>query len=446
MRSIVKFFTPVKVAGLLAAFVVMALAPHDAEARNPKFMPVPDLLAAAEGGAPAAQYYLGLRYETGDGLPQDYKRAAQWYEASATQGQVQAIFEMAMLNAMGRFTQHSQTAADQSRAWFDKLEGAGVVIDNKYFIRRDGIERKDVSDAAARIDWLRRTSESGHRLAQRYLGYQYDMGKLGGTPNCGEAARWYEKAALQGDVYSQERMGMLSVACNAFPADEARSAYWFRKAAEQGNIGAQISISAAYRFGKGVERDETLAAYWMAQAAEGGSAVAQKYIGDRYLEGNGVPRDRALALSWYEKSAAQGYDRGIAARDAMLRQSGAATPSAVETVAMLAALWVAFEAIDDITRPEAEPSPHSSFVTEAINQCRNEVHRRMVRCYSSMTIPGCTMTGQCTYEWTCQTGNKGRGKCSPRGRYTDEHVDYYCDPLVGDKYSKKDNVYDASCH
>ena len=35
--------------------------------------------AAAEQGHAAAQFSLGLQYDNGDGVPQDYREAAHWY-------------------------------------------------------------------------------------------------------------------------------------------------------------------------------------------------------------------------------------------------------------------------------------------------------------------------------------------------------------------------------
>ena len=40
----------------------------------------------AEAGNPHAQYFLGLMYGTGDGVPQDYQLAYMWYNLVAAQG------------------------------------------------------------------------------------------------------------------------------------------------------------------------------------------------------------------------------------------------------------------------------------------------------------------------------------------------------------------------
>lgn len=48
----------------------------------------------ALGGSPSAQYDLGLRYLTGDGVEKNEKTALKWINASATNGNAQAIKKM----------------------------------------------------------------------------------------------------------------------------------------------------------------------------------------------------------------------------------------------------------------------------------------------------------------------------------------------------------------
>ena len=40
----------------------------------------------AEAGDEVAQYNLGIMYENGEGVPQDYKEAVKWYRLAAEQG------------------------------------------------------------------------------------------------------------------------------------------------------------------------------------------------------------------------------------------------------------------------------------------------------------------------------------------------------------------------
>lgn len=56
----------------------------------------------AEQGDARAQFYLGLLYENGDGVPTDYAKARQWYEKSAAQKGANAQFYLGLMCAFGR--------------------------------------------------------------------------------------------------------------------------------------------------------------------------------------------------------------------------------------------------------------------------------------------------------------------------------------------------------
>ena len=48
----------------------------------------------AEEGDVDAQYYLGVLYDNGYGVPQDYKEAVRWYKLAAEQGVAEAQFNL----------------------------------------------------------------------------------------------------------------------------------------------------------------------------------------------------------------------------------------------------------------------------------------------------------------------------------------------------------------
>lgn len=85
-----------------------------------------------------------------------------------------------------------------------------------------------------------------------------------------------------------------------------RSARWYRKAAEQGNAEAQYCLGLCYYGALGVELDDTEAVKWFRLAAEQGIPDAQKALGDMYLCGYGVKADDGEALDWYRKAFANG--------------------------------------------------------------------------------------------------------------------------------------------
>ena len=57
---------------------------------------------AAEQGSAKAQHSLGYMYETGQGVPQDYKQAVIWYQKAAEQGHSIALSLLGILYVEGK--------------------------------------------------------------------------------------------------------------------------------------------------------------------------------------------------------------------------------------------------------------------------------------------------------------------------------------------------------
>ena len=55
----------------------------------------------AEAGDPRAQYQVALMYYRGEGLPQDYDKAALWYRRAAERGDVDAQLNLGLMHAQG---------------------------------------------------------------------------------------------------------------------------------------------------------------------------------------------------------------------------------------------------------------------------------------------------------------------------------------------------------
>ena len=56
---------------------------------------------AAEQGDSDAQFNLGVSYDTGQGVPQDYKTAVKWYRLSAEQGDSDAQYNLGLMYYYG---------------------------------------------------------------------------------------------------------------------------------------------------------------------------------------------------------------------------------------------------------------------------------------------------------------------------------------------------------
>ena len=79
----------------------------------------------AEQGDPSAQFYLGLLYEKGAGVPQDYTAARKWYEKAAAQGYVMAQTSLGVLYEKGAGVPQDYTVA---RKWYEKAAVRGYAM------------------------------------------------------------------------------------------------------------------------------------------------------------------------------------------------------------------------------------------------------------------------------------------------------------------------------
>ena len=79
---------------------------------------------AAKQGNADAQYKLGVMYENGQGVEQDYRRAAQWYEKAALQGHAQAQYQLGNLYLEGLGVAEDMDAAE---TWWQHAAAQGVI-------------------------------------------------------------------------------------------------------------------------------------------------------------------------------------------------------------------------------------------------------------------------------------------------------------------------------
>jgi TPR repeat protein len=134
-----------------------------------------------------AQFYVGLMYDDGRKVPQDYKEALKWYRLAAEQGYADA----------------------QMNLGFMYYKGHGVPQDYK---------------EAARL--YRLLSKQGFARAQYKLGGMYAEGE--GVPqDYKEAARLYRLSAEQGYAFAQYFLGWMYAEGEGVPEDYASAHMWW---------------------------------------------------------------------------------------------------------------------------------------------------------------------------------------------------------------------------
>ncbi|MDB6064502.1 MAG: repeat-containing protein [Pedosphaera sp.] len=243
------------------------------------------LIQAAEQDHAEAQYLLGLYYQEGKGVRQDYAEAAKWFVKSAKLGNADAAAALGLLYQ----------------------EGLGMEQDH-----------------AKALKWYRQGAEGGSSDAEFGLGFCYSEG-MGVKENKKEALKWFIKAAEQGHEVAAYNLGTAYTHGHGAEIDHAEAARWFAQAAEAGSAGAQYSLDVLYEKGHGVPQDLAKAAELYEAAAERDDARAQSNLGLLYTNGKGVPQDFQKAVEWYHKAIENG-NLVAASNLAVLYQRGHGVP------------------------------------------------------------------------------------------------------------------------
>ena len=123
---------------------------------------------AADQGHADAQFELGVKYETGEGVPQDDAEAVRWYRLAAEQGYVGA----------------------QHNLGFAYRTGAGVPQDDTEAVR-----------------WFRLAAEQGHADAQFALAVGFAEG-LGVSQDDVQAYLWYTVAYVTYQTGDEREMAV----------------------------------------------------------------------------------------------------------------------------------------------------------------------------------------------------------------------------------------------
>ena len=153
----------------------------------------------AEAGDARAQYYLGIMYTNGEGVPEDDRQAAFWFQKSARQGNAQAQYHLGILYA----------------------NGTGVP-----------------EDAPQAVSWFRKSAEQGNTRAQFNLGVMYEFGE-GVSEDDRQAVSWYRQAAEQGHARAQFGLGLMYANGAGISQDNIQAYAWFNLAAAGGDARVQ---------------------------------------------------------------------------------------------------------------------------------------------------------------------------------------------------------------
>ncbi len=228
---------------------------------------------AARAGDPRGALYVGVLYDSGIGVPRDYRQAVQWYRQAAADGSAVAAFNIGVMYDGG-----FGVAADQAEAaaWYEKAAAAGFARAqyNLALLYESGSGVPLDRERAAEL--YRSAAQHGISAASEHLAAMREPGeRFRHSPHehnsrrkdTETASRETEAAKGEPDNAMHAFEHAQQVLLTRGAADAGRAARLFRRAAEGHNAVAEYDLGYCYEHGLGVTANPAKAASWYRRAA-----------------------------------------------------------------------------------------------------------------------------------------------------------------------------------
>jgi len=172
-------------------------------------------------------------------------------------------------------------------------------------------EKRLIVDYKESAKWFRKAAEQGHVEAQCRLGAYHLKGLGDVEKDNNEAMKWFRKAAEQGHAEAQHELGVFYLkGLGDAILNEAMQLLF--KAADQGYARAQFVLGTVYEHGiLSVDVDSEEAVKWYTKAAIQDHSRAQLKLGSCYYYGSGIGMDLEVAKKWVEAAIDNGNDDAV---------------------------------------------------------------------------------------------------------------------------------------
>jgi TPR repeat protein len=226
-----------------------------------------------EKNDPKAMTLLGELYADGLGVPNDDKKANDWYKLAAARGDREATFALAMFRLTGRAGTADRKEGARLLGEAAKLGHIIAAYDLALLYLEGQLLPQDFTRAA---ELMKTASDAGNPQAQYALATFYKEGR-GVKMNAPEATRLLAAAARSGYTDAEVEYAIALFNGTGVKKDERAAGEFLLRAAKKNSAPAQSRLALMYASGKGIKADPVQAARWHMIAKAGGS-------NDQYLE------------------------------------------------------------------------------------------------------------------------------------------------------------------
>ncbi len=206
---------------------------------------------------------LGLMYDLGEGVEQDYEKTISYYERAANRGHSDALFVL------------------------------GTMYDNGERVEQD--LKKSFS-------YYERAAKMNHPPALYNVGLMYHEGQ-GVEQDVEKAISYYERAVNMGYLIALSNLGVMYSKGEGVEQDFEKAVSYFERVENMNVPDALLNLGFMYYNGKGVEKDLKKSFSYYERVANMNDPDALFILGVMYSRGEGVKQDPKKAISYFKRAA-----------------------------------------------------------------------------------------------------------------------------------------------
>jgi TPR repeat protein len=272
------------------------------------------LSRSSKGGYVLSPYHLGILYEEGIMIPQNYETAIAFYQLAEDEGNGNALYRLARLYHYGNGVKCDYRKAfdlyTNAAKYGNPLARAAIKITNNSIWSSLMNGARDIKcpvlDYDGCLQMWEYVANTGSPDLQYQLGKVYEQ--MGSKLDLNQAKEWYSKAASYSHGPSLFRLGRLFEFGNGVEKNYKKTIELYKKSALQHNNDALRALGNIYQQGNDVRSNISKSFGYYSSAAENGDSKAQFILGtlyERELVENGSFLD---AFKWFSVAASQGNE------------------------------------------------------------------------------------------------------------------------------------------
>lgn len=261
---------------------------------------IDSLISDADAGNVNAQLLLGIMYQQGQGVQQDFSKAFSYFDRVAEQKNDIAQYNLGLLYYKGqgvnrdayKALNYFHLSADQNNPCAQNILGL-MYLDGSY-LTRNSEEAHKLFSLAAKQNY----ADACNNLACMYQEFHNE------TQENKEALNWLY---LENNIPCLNIQNKWSYSYHELYAskkeNDKEALTWFERAAELGSFSAQYNLGCMYYYGYGVNQDFHKAFKYFKAAAEQDNSSAQYNLGLMYAKGLWISKNSSEALKYFELAA-----------------------------------------------------------------------------------------------------------------------------------------------